>query len=275
MTRSAPPATGGSHAGGESEPVLTGREHRRLADVLLKAARDGRPAEPFTGRYPELRLTDACRIRDAVLARRTAAGERLVGAKTRIAPGPAPRRIERRLGLLTSGMLLPSAAVEIAQLIHPCVEPKLAFVLGGPPGETMRTGADLLAGTLRVVPSMEVVDSRYDPRHPSPLDDLADSYGASRLLLGEGVPPSELPRDRLTVRLETDVLRLEFEGGALSPLGQDGTAWFESGAIEQRGDLGAGTFLLSPALAPPLELDSPVRIRADFGGLGSLQLAVR
>jgi 2-keto-4-pentenoate hydratase len=256
-----------------TSPALTEREHRRLADVLLKAARDAEPVDPFSGRYPELRVPDACRIREAVLGRRLAAGERLIGAKTRVARDARGGRRGQRVGFLTSDMLLRTPVVEMARLIHPVVEAKLAFVLDGPPPPAAGTLTDLLARTVRIRPCIEIVDSRYDPRHPSFLDDLADSYGASKLLLGEGVPPGDLPVDGLSVRLEMDGTGPGREPEP--PPGPDGFAGLFDGAIERRALLAEGSLLLSPALTSPWQIESPGRVCALFGMAGSLRLEAR
>jgi 2-oxopent-4-enoate/cis-2-oxohex-4-enoate hydratase len=238
------------------EPVLTGREHRRLADVLLKAIRERRPLEPFTRRYPELALSDACRIRDAVLSRRMAAGERLVGAKTRLATDGGGRA-EAQLGLLTDGMLFTGGEIDVAALIHPRVEAKLAFVLGRGTWEP-----DLVTAAVRVVPCLEVVDSRFEPRFPTFLDDVADSFGATLLVLGPGVSPDEISLGELTLTIGARPTAL-----ACHPVG-----WFDGGVLEQRSDLVAGSLLLSPALAPAVDLGLSAQIHAGFGAFGELRL---
>jgi 2-keto-4-pentenoate hydratase len=241
------------------EPVLTGREHRRLADVLLKAIRERRPLEPFTRRYPELALSDACRVREAVLSRRLAAGERLVGAKTRLGTDGGGRA-EAQLGLLTDGMLLTGAEVDVAALIHPRVEAKLAFVLGGAAWEP-----DLVTAAVRVAPCLEVVDSRFEPRSPTLLDDVADSFGATLLLVGASVAPDELSLGELTLTIGAQAT-----APACHPL-----AWFDGETLEQRSDLVAGSLLLSPALAPAVDLGPSTEVHARFGAFGALQLTAR
>src|SRR5215207_8514896 len=132
---------------------LTPREHRRLADVLLAAADRRRPIEPLSRRYPELTLGDACRISDVLLARRLAAGERLVGAKASNAG--------TGVGWLTSGMLRAPGDVPLSGLIHPRVEAKVAFRLGAPLTGPVVDADALLAATDRVLPALELLDSRY------------------------------------------------------------------------------------------------------------------
>src|SRR2546430_2561078 len=91
------------------------------------------------------------------------------------------------------------------------------------PGNSDEARAPLAAGE-RMVPVLEVVDARCELQPPTWLDRLADSYGASMLLLGGGTPPSELPLDRLTVRLETDALQGALEQHAPLRLGREAIA---------------------------------------------------
>src|SRR4051812_24733859 len=62
----------------DSAARLDRREHRRLARMVHDAQRAGRAAERLTPRFPELTAADAAEIRDELVCRRLAAGERLV-----------------------------------------------------------------------------------------------------------------------------------------------------------------------------------------------------
>jgi 2-keto-4-pentenoate hydratase len=245
---------------------LTSREHHRLAAVLLSAARSRRAVDPLTDSYPELTLADAYRISNAVLARRIAEGERLIGAKV---TGTEPR-----LGWLTDVMLPSSSLLDLGELIHPRVTVGVAIVLARTlPGPAVTAG-DVLAAAGEVIPCLEIVDSRYDVYAPSAADEIADNCSAARLLFGERL---EAPSER-----QLHALRVEFETrSACDPRPVRSTRvadplteavrcanWLLQGAAE----LPAGTLLLLPTGHRAVALEPGVSVRASFAGGAPLEL---
>lgn len=272
-------ASGSRPRGGDSQHQgLTAPEHRRLADVLINAARDRRAVEPLSKRYPELTVGDGCRIRDALLARRTAGGERLIGATVSFGTASAERRPrvpDPRLGWLTDAMLLPAAVVDLGRLIHPRVEPKLAFRLARPLRAPLPTASDLLAASERVVACLEILDSHYDRDGLALADDIADNCAATRLVIGEEItPPPEGRLRQLRVRLQLDGTDAE-PGRArcatlVSPL--DAATWLANQLIRRMRELPRGSLLVCPAGSEALVLTPSVRVTAHFRRLGRVEL---
>jgi 2-keto-4-pentenoate hydratase len=265
--------------GDSSQPLgLTAPEHRRLADVLLNAARDRRSVAPLSERYPELTIGDACRIRDALLARRTAGGEQLIGATVSFGTPSAERRVsvaDPRLGWLTDAMLLPGAVVDLGPLIRPRIEPKVAFRLGRPLRAPLSTASDLLTASEHVFPCLEVLDSRYGRDGTALADDIADNCAAAGLVIGEKTaPPPEGHLRRLRVRLQLDGADAEpgRARGALvvSPL--DVATWLANQLIRRGLELRPGTLLVCPAGSSALVLAPGVRVSAHFRRLGSIEI---
>jgi 2-keto-4-pentenoate hydratase len=248
---------------------LTPREHRRLADVLLAAADRRRPIEPLTRRYPELTLGDACRIRDVVLARRVVAGEHLIAAKA--SPAAAGG-----IALLTNGMLHASGPIVLEGLIHPRVEAKVAFRLSGPlAGPRVSTG-DVLAAIDRVLPALEVLDSRFGTLRLEPADDVADNCAAAILHVGDGAaPPAEPDLDgfawRFTVtdgnRRAASEPRASGTAAPLAPIVALAQQLIDAGRAPD-----AGTLLLAPGSAPPVALLDGTRVSFTCEGLGEVEL---
>jgi 2-oxopent-4-enoate/cis-2-oxohex-4-enoate hydratase len=166
-------------------PALDPGDHRRLARVLLAAARERRPVEPLGACYPQLNVADARRIRDSALADRLAEGERLAGAVA--SPGRAG---EPRLAWLTSEMVLSNARVPLADLIDPHVEPRLALQLVQPLADPVGSVAALVRASQGLRLCLEVVDSRYAPGPSTPADEIADNCGTAKVFIaGETAAP--------------------------------------------------------------------------------------
>jgi 2-keto-4-pentenoate hydratase len=159
-------------------PALEPCDHRRLARVLLAAARERRPVEPLSACYPQLNVADARRIRDSALADRLAEGERLAGAVA--SPGRAG---EHRLAWITNTMVLSDAKVPLADLIDPHVEPRLALRLVEPLDDPIGSVAALVRASRGLRLCLEVIDSRYAPGPSTPADEIADNCGTAKVFV--------------------------------------------------------------------------------------------
>jgi 2-keto-4-pentenoate hydratase len=258
-------------------PPLAARERRGLARGLLKAALGGPPVVPLSERHPELTIADARRVRDATLAHRLAAGERLIGAKVSLpaASGRQPLTSGPALGWITDSMMLPATVVNPGELIRPRVEPRLALMLDRTVRKRMTTAGELLAATVAAFPALEIVDSRYDRDHLSAVDHIADNCGAAQLLLGRGVaPPAEGSLRRLRLPIALDGARAEAPdghvAGALSAL--EASLWLANALTNSRYDIPGGALLVVPAGNAAIDLRPGLHASTHHPELGTLEL---
>jgi 2-keto-4-pentenoate hydratase len=257
---------------------LAEHEHRRLARMLVDAARAGRPVPPLTDRHPQLTVADATRIRDIGLAHRLAVGERLIGAKVAVPDAWTDKllsRAEPSLGWLTDAMVLPAGVVNVGELIRPRAEPRVALRLERPLRAPIRTVSDLLSATVRAHIALEIIDSRYDRDSLGAADRIADNGGAARLLIGPGVsPPAEgtLRRLRIDLDVEAGWVGLHDAGTTASLSALDASVWLANQLSLSRHDPAPGALLVVPAGRDAVELRPGVRVRAYERELGSLEL---
>jgi 2-keto-4-pentenoate hydratase len=260
-------------------PALSTREHHRLADVIFSAAAAGRPLVPLTVLYPELTDADASRIRDLVLERRIADGEQLIGAKVSLgdaAAVPGDGVLEPRLAWLTDGMLLGEAVADVSGFANPRVEPKLAFRLGRQLRGALPTVSELLAATERVMPCLDVVDSRFDAYGPRLADHVAENGATALLVVGDGVPPpadGHLRRVRVQLRVDGPALEPERDPGRRMPVPPiEAVSWLGGRLVAKSLTPGPGTLLVSHPIGGAIDLGPGVRVIAHFTGLGTVQL---
>jgi 2-keto-4-pentenoate hydratase len=202
-------------------PALEPGDHRRLARVLLAAARERRPVEPLSACYPQLNVADGRRIRDSALADRLAEGERLAGAVA--SPGRAG---EPRLAWITNSMVLTDAKVPLADLIDPHVEPRLALRLVEPLADPIGSVSALVRASRGLRLCLEVVDSRYAPGPTTMADEIADNCGTAKLYVaGDTAAPG------------ADVLA----DGAI-----DALVMLAASVAHKQGGLEPGTLLVAP-----------------------------
>src|SRR2546427_6504636 len=134
-----------------------------IAQELAAAERERKERRPFTDQFPDLDLDTAYTAQWSGIQAKVAAGERLVGAKLGLT-SKAKQKVMNvaapLYGFVTSGMLAPyGEPVPLADLIHPRVEPEIAFLLARDVGAPA-TVTSVLAATEHIFAAVDVLDSR-------------------------------------------------------------------------------------------------------------------
>ncbi|MFD4261587.1 2-keto-4-pentenoate hydratase [Streptomyces sp. NPDC058534] len=235
-----------------------------LADSLDAAARDARP---LPGGGSGLNDPDeAYEVQNALVSRRVARGERLTGFKLGFTSLAKMRQMgvaDLIHGRLTDRMEIPDGGrYDASGLIHPRVEPEVAFLLG----DTLRPGADPAAAVAAVAPALEVIDSRYDGFRFSLPEVIADNTSAAGYAVGPWSAPADL--GNLGVLLELDG-RLAQAGSTAAILGHPLRAL--AAAARLAGSLEPGTVILAGAATAAVPLASGTHVRATVAGLGTVQ----
>lgn len=158
-------------------------------DALYAAWCDRTTLAPLRGRVPGLTVADAYAIQQRFVARRVAAGERVIGKKIGVTSRPVQEFLgvyEPDFGQLTSGMVRSeSDGVDLHALIQPKAEAELAFVLRHDLVGPGITAADVIRATDHVAPCFEIVDSRIDDWQIKIEDTVADNASCGVFLLGD------------------------------------------------------------------------------------------
>jgi 2-oxo-3-hexenedioate decarboxylase len=166
---------------------------QELAEHLESAEREARDVVKITDAHPEIDIRDAYLIQRQIQYLKESSGHRTVGFKA----GLTSRAKMLQMGVATpvTGFLcdyfaVPSGGeIKMAELIHPKVEPEIAFVLKHSlKGPGCHVGT-VLAATDFVVPAFEIIDSRYrDFKFDLP-SVIADNCSSSRFVVGEMTSP--------------------------------------------------------------------------------------
>lgn len=159
-----------------------------LAEHLDGAERHVRAVPMLTDAHGAFGLDDAYAIQHALRRRKQADGARIVGLKMGLTS--RAKMLQVRVDTPIYGFLTAAsscadrARLQTDSLIHPRVEPEIAFSLKAPlrgPGCTI---GSVLRATDFVAPALEVIDSRYrDFRFDLP-SVVADNASCARHVLG-------------------------------------------------------------------------------------------
>ena len=190
-----------------------------LAERLENCELQAHDTTKITDDYPDMDWDDAYAIQASIKANKIARGSRIVGLKA----GLTSHAKMKQMGVTTPvfGFMADYYAVpdggecKVSELIHPKVEPEIAFVtkaeLRGP---GCHIGA-VLAATDFVMPGIEVIDSRYRDFKFDLKSVVADNTSAARFVVG-GQPMDVAGVDLRTVGivLEKNGVPVAFGAGA-------------------------------------------------------------
>ncbi|EPD97038.1 2-oxopent-4-enoate hydratase [Streptomyces sp. HPH0547] len=251
-----------------------------VAALLTAAAKTRTPCAPVREHLGATDIDAAYEVQRRLVAARTAAGARRVGAKI----GLTARAVQQQFGVFQPdfGVLFADMVyahtepVPLGRFLQPRAEGEIAFVLGRDldlPGTTV---ADVLRATDFVLPAIEIVDSRIAGWDLAITDTVADNASSGAVVLG--TTPFRLDgRDlaRVGMTLYHDGEPVSF-GAGHACLGSPvvAVAWLAR-EMEQRGQpLRAGDLVMSGALGPMVPVGGPGRYRLELDGLGDVEALI-
>ncbi|MAT04790.1 MAG: 4-oxalocrotonate decarboxylase [Acidimicrobiaceae bacterium] len=249
-----------------------------MVDRLAAAESNRQPISPLTDYHPGLSVDEAYEVEDQLIERRISRGEKVVGAKV----GLTSKAKQHRMGVdvpifgwLTDAMQLSTEEpLQTDVLLHPRVEPEIAFVLSETLSGPEITAHDVLDATRWVCGGLEVIDSRYEDFRFRLPDVVADNTSAARFSLGNlRVPPDRLELDMLGVLLEHGSKIVASAAGAAVLGHPAAAAACLANHLGNRGRaLEAGWVVLTGGLTDAVPLAAGSHVTATFAHLGTVAI---
>ena len=245
-----------------------------LAQQLESCQLERRETHKITDDHPGMDWEDAYAIQAAILARKLARGRRLAGLKAGLTSFAKMKQMgvdSPVFGFMTDDFLVAHGGeAHLSELIHPKVEPEIAFVLRKPlkgPGCHI---AAVLDATDFVLPGIEVIDSRFKDFKFDLKSVIADNTSASRFVVG-GQPARvhDLDLRNTGIVLEKNGEPVSFGAGA-AVLGHPATAVAmlanHLGAHGQ--EIPAGMLVLSGGITEAIPVAAGDHITLHVQGMG-------
>ncbi len=258
--------------------ALTPDTIAQLAEHLDNCQRNAQDTPKITNDHPDMDWDDAYAIQDAILARHLGRGARVIGLKA----GLTSHAKMKQMGVETPvfGFLVDEFSVseggevKVSELIHPKVEPEIAFVLKHAlRGPGCHIGA-VLAATDFVMPGIEVIDSRYRDFKFDLKSVVADNTSASRFVVG-GRPlrPNEVDLRTVGIVLEKNGETVALGAGA-AVLGHPAAAIaMLANHLGARGqEIPAGSLILSGGITEAVAVAAGDNVCLRVQGMGSVSL---
>lgn len=254
------------------------------AETLFRAEQSGQQCGLLSLQYPGMTLDDAYAVQAALVARKRAAGARVIGWKI----GLTSRAMQQALNITTpdSGVLLDNmlfddgATIPVGRFIQPRIEAEIAFVMKAPLSGLQVTRDDVLAATDYVAPSLEILDTRILRADPASgkariiTDTVSDNAANAGIVLGRqrhAVDAFDLRWIGAIVARDGVVEETGLGAGVLNdPM--TGILWLVHRLAQYGMGIAAGEVLLSGSFIRPIEAPAGSRFHADFGPFGQVHL---
>lgn len=248
----------------------------QLAEHLENCELNAQDTPKITNDFPDMDWDDAYAIQAEILRRKLARGSRVIGLKA----GLTSRAKMKQMGVETPifGWLVDyfsvndGGEVKVSELIHPKVEPEIAFVtkraLKGP---GCHIGA-VLAATDFVLPGIEVIDSRYRDFKFDLKSVIADNCSSARFVLGgQAVPASAVDLRTVGVVLEKNGEPVALGAGAAVLSHPAAAIAMLANHLGARGEeIPAGTMILSGGVTEAVAVKPGDSVNLRVQGMGSV-----
>ena len=246
----------------------------RLGNELYDALVARQTLAPLTQRHPEITIEDAYQIQQQMIARRLAAGERVVGKKIGVTSKVVMDMLDVRqpdFGWLLDGMVYNEGqSIPADSLIQPRAEGEIAFLLKKDLTGPGVTASDVLAATEGVMACFEIVDSRIQDWKIRIQDTVADNASCGVLVLGDRmVDPRKVDLATCGMILEKNG-EIVGTGSGAAALGHpcNAMAWLANTLGRLGISLKAGDIVLSGSLAALIPVKAGDNLRVTIGGIG-------
>jgi 2-keto-4-pentenoate hydratase len=258
---------------------VTEDEIQVAAGALATAESMRRPIEPLTATYPTVNVDHAYAIQLRNAERRTRKGERIRGHKIGLTAPVMQEAFgvdEPDYGHLFDSMFIADGgAIDLGDLIAPKVEVEPAFILKQDLSGPGVTAQDVMDALDRVVPCLEIIDSRITDWRIKLEDTVADNGSSAAVVLGD--QPVEVDAELLAnadVELADGQAVIE-RGNTREILGHPATAvaWLVNALASFGVSVRAGHVVLpgTCTLARPLWRGT---VRGSIAGIGSVTASV-
>ncbi len=253
----------------------------QLAIRLETCELEARDTTKITDDHPDMDWDDAYAIQDEIKRRKLARGVRIVGLKAGLTSHAKMKQMGVEspvFGFLADYFSVPEGGeIDTSKLIHPKVEPELAFVTQAPlKGPGCHIGA-VLAATDFVIPAIEIIDSRYRDFKFDLKSVVADNCSSSRFVVGGRMGNvAELDLRTTGIVLEKNGEPVAFGAGA-AVLGHPAAAIaMLANMLGEKGEeIPAGTLILSGGITEAVAVQAGDAVTLRVQDLGSVSCRFR
>lgn len=251
-----------------------------VIEYLLSAERDVHEVIKITDELPELTIEQAYDIQDGLLEERIKENDtKRVGIKLGLTSKAKQEMMgvnEAIYGYLHEDMLAHEwEPIKMSELIHPKIEPEIAFFMDEDVVGENITEEDILKATKYIAPALEVIDSRYKDFRFTLVDVVADNCSSSKFVVGSKLTlPESIDLGNIGMVMSKNG-KVEQTGSSAAVLGHPLKAmvWAANLLGKKGRGFKKGDIILSGAISEAITIESGDTIVAEFDHIGSVSLS--
>jgi len=251
---------------------------QQSAALLFQAQQSGKTINLISEQFTDLTTQDAYQIQEINIQR---SGQAIIGYKlgyTSAAMREQMKISEPNYGTLLRNQWLDAASepahLNLDELIHPLIEPEIAFLIGKDIRSPLSEINDIQSYVSAVMPALEVVDTRYHNYQFTLIDNIADSSSSARFITGKPMLLSSLI-SLADVSVELSCSNQPLASGlAADCMGNPLHAliWLSNRLIAQGDYLKADQIIMTGGLTKAQATHKGDLFKASFKNLGDVQL---
>lgn len=251
-----------------------------IANEIYKHQKNAVELEKITLRNPGLSVDDAYEIQRLSVEQALLSGDSIVGWKMGLTSKAKQQSVgvdEAIYGRLLASMELTDSELSLEGLIHPRIEPEIAFVFKHRLEGQKVTPRDVWLATECVMPAVEVIDSRYKNFSFTLVDVVADNAsGAKFLVADQAFSPYQFRWDEVGVVMKKNGEVMQTGAGA-AVLGHPVRSVVELAHMLSRtgAAIEPGMVVLTGGITDAIHVYEGDRISVEFDQLGELNISVR
>ncbi|MFB5189773.1 2-keto-4-pentenoate hydratase [Alicyclobacillus fastidiosus] len=251
-----------------------------IAEEIYRHQTAAEELEKITLRNDGLTVEDAYEIQQLSIQKYIANGDRLIGWKMGLTSKAKQLSVgvdEAIYGHLLKSMELENPEVSLNGLIHPRVEPEIAFVFNKRlEGEDI-SPRDVWLATECVIPAFEIIDSRYKNFSFTLVDVIADNASSAQFYLADqAYSPYQFQLDQVGVVMKRNG-EVSQTGAGAAVLGHPVRSIVEQ--VRMLSKIGKaiepGMVVLTGGITEAIYIHDGDRISIEFEGMGEIELTVR
>ncbi|WDL95734.1 2-keto-4-pentenoate hydratase [Alicyclobacillus sp. ALC3] len=252
---------------------------QEVAYELYRHQQEGRELEKITLRHDGLTVDQAYDIQRFNIDNALAAGDRLVGWKMGLTSKAKQVSVgvdEAIYGRLLHSMELFDSQLSLQGLIHPRVEPEIAFVMKHRLAGEDVTARDVWLATECVMPAVEVIDSRYRNFSFTLVDVVADNASSAKFLVADqAYSPYQFAWDQVGVVMKKNGEVMQTGAGA-AVLGHPVRSVVElAHMLAREGEaIEPGMVVLTGGITEAIHLHAGDEVVVEFDGMGEIFVEV-
>ena len=256
------------------------RNLKEIAEQIDAHQVAGTEMDKITINHPSLTVEDAYEIQKLCIDQAESRGDNIVGWKMGLTSKAKQESVgvsDPIYGRLTKPMELTEPVLSLEGLIHPRVEPEIAFVMNKELKGDSLTPRDIWMATEFIVPAVEVIDSRYRNFSFTLVDVVADNASSSKFLLGnQAYSPFHTSLSEVDVKMTQNGEEVQ-KGTGAAVLGHPVKSIVElTRMINKEGlSIKPGMVILTGGITEAVNVFKGDKIDVDFGPLGKLNFDVK